>query len=156
MWKSTINDWEVCESGTVRNKHRRLIGCSHHNGYIQICDKNQKQISIHRLVAEAFIPNPNNLPCVDHINGIKYDNRVENLRWCSHSQNHQNKPLRPDNKSGHKGVSFRKDINKWRVNITKEKKTITVGCFNTIEEAIQARQAKARELFGEFCHETER
>lgn len=47
---------------------------------------------IHRLVAEAFIPNPNVLPFIDHINTIRTDNRVENLRWCSCKEN-MNNPL---------------------------------------------------------------
>lgn len=65
------------------------------SGYI-IADlwKNGKTVkyTIHRLVAEAFIPNPQNKPCIDHINAIKEDNRVENLRWTTHQEN-MNNPL---------------------------------------------------------------
>lgn len=68
---------------------------------VRLCkDKNVRVIGVHRLVAEAFIPNPDNLPQVDHINGVKTDNRVENLRWISQSDNcrksrpHAEKPNR--------------------------------------------------------------
>ncbi len=60
------------------------------NGYFSVTlKKNGKKIcaSVHRLVAIAFIPNPNNYPCIDHINDNQIDNRASNLQWCTHKMN---------------------------------------------------------------------
>ena len=53
-------------------------------------DKKVKQKYVHRLVAEAFLPNPQNKRCVDHINGNTFDNSVNNLRWVTHKENMNN------------------------------------------------------------------
>lgn len=63
-----------------------LNGCGYH--MVNLCKNGKCNLKrVHRLVAEAFIKNPNKYKCVNHKNGIKTDNRVLNLEWCSHAQN---------------------------------------------------------------------
>lgn len=106
------------------------------NGY-EIISINGSVIKAHHV---AFIVIDGVKPdVVDHINGIRNDNRWCNIRTASMAENSKNCKLRSDNKSGVPGVFFRKEQNKWRAKISHKGKRISLGQFATKEEAIQAR-----------------
>ena len=82
--------YQISSEGRVwSNISKRYLGGHNSIGYMQVNFNGNIKL-IHRLVAEAFIENPENKPQVDHINTITDDNRVENLRWCTHKENTNN------------------------------------------------------------------
>jgi hypothetical protein len=85
----------------------------------------------------------------DHINHDTLDNRSENLRICTHSQNQMNKGKRSDNTSGYKGV--RKCGNSWQAQISTNKNNYYLGSYSTPEEAARAYDEAAKRLCGEFA-----
>lgn len=89
-------------NGKIRSKKsgRILNGWTIEKGYICISLRKNKKtyyFLAHRIVAEAFIPNPNKKKFIDHINTITSDNRVENLRWCDYKENNNNPMTRKKN-----------------------------------------------------------
>ena len=152
-----FENYSISNLGNVKNNKTGLILQQSVNtkGYKKVT-LNNKTKEIHRLVGLAFIPNPENKKCVDHIDTNKTNNNMSNLRWATMGENSRNTPISIRNTSGIKGISWRKDRNKWRVEIMHEYKTYHLGYFTDKEEAVRVRQKKANELFGEFCHKSEK
>lgn len=136
--------YEVSSFGRVRNnKTLKIIqGAKDKDGYYHIGlykDNKRKNLRVHRLVAFAFCNNENNYTIVDHIDKNVINNKFENLRWCDHSINNKNKRIPKNNTSEHKGVSFRKDRNKWQA-IWSVNNVVKTKLCNSKEEAIKYRQ----------------
>ena len=87
---------------------------------------------------------------VDHINGCRADDRWENLRLVTNSQNAMNAKVRRNNSSGFKGVTWNRDVKKWQSYIRIDGKAQHLGLFDDLQEAVAARQQAEIELFGEF------
>ena len=120
-------DYLIYNDGRVFSKKRNrfLKQAANGRGYIQVRlykDGKVKSHLIHRLVAQHYIDNLENKRCVDHINRIRTDNRVDNLRWATHSENNQNKSFNKDNTSGHKYICYDKQNNSWIFQKTINKK----------------------------------
>lgn len=119
--------YEVTSDGDVFNsKGDKLKPEKTRNGYLRVSLSNKfikhKHFSIHRLVAEAFIPNPDNLTQVDHKNEIKTDNQVENLRWST-----------PLDNLNHSGIIDKASIAKF----TKVHCITTNKVYNSVKEAAE-------------------
>ena len=154
-------NYSVSNLGNVRNdKFNRILTnvIDSSSGYyvVSLCNNSKtKNIRVHKLIADAFIPNPNNKPCVDHKNNNKLDNNISNLRWCTSQENNRNKSMYCNNSSGYKGVTFDKKANKWRAQITIDGIQIHLGYYDTIEEATIARVNKVNQVFGQYKNSCE-
>jgi len=108
------------------------------NGYvkIKILGRNYKAHRLAWLIVYGSFP-PDQ---IDHINGVKHDNHIINLRAVTHAENCRNKALYIRNKSGHTGVRYNKKTNKWVAKIGGNHKRVNLGSFENKEDAIEARR----------------
>lgn len=158
-WR-TINgylNYQVSNIGRVRNVATKQIlkGRECHKGYLRVAlyeNRVCKNHAVHRLAAAEFIENPHNLPMVDHIDGNRKNNAINNLRFCTNSQNQMNSVKKPHTSSQFKGVSLHTSTNLWIASVTKQGKRYHLGLFTDEIEAAKAYNKKAIELFGEFAN----
>ncbi len=124
--------------------------CGHltHNGYLAM-SINGSYYRAHRL-AWLYVYGEWPIDQLDHINAVRTDNRIANLRQCTHMENAQNTRLYSNNKSGFKGVYLDKENNKWEASIRVNKKLKHLGRFQDIADAAKAYADAAEKEFGEF------
>jgi hypothetical protein len=129
------------------------------NGYrmVNLCKNGKaKTTKVHRLVAEAFIQNLENKKCVDHINNIKTDNRLINLRFATYKENSMNVSMKSNNTSGNTGVFFDKSAQKWKAQICIDGIKKHLGYFKDKDDAIEARVKAVNILFKDFAHSSQK
>lgn len=153
--------YEVSDQGRVRPvggevMKPQITGTSPYlHVFLHKTGSKPKYANIHRLVAIAFIPNPEGKRCVDH-RGEKTDNRASMLRWATNSENGRNRGACSKYKgitcSGYKGVSYSKRREKWQASIGFDGKDVNLGLFDTAEEAYHVYCAAAALYHGDFAH----
>lgn len=113
-----------------------IVGSKNRGGYL-LAMINGKRYSLHRMAWLYFY---GRMPVgdIDHINGVRDDNRIINLRECSRSKNCMNKKINSNNVSGVKGVGWHADSGKWRARIMTGYKSVFLGLFDSVEDAEKA------------------
>ena len=133
-------------------KMNRLISvCYDKDGY-KIVSVKGKQKKLHRLLAINFISNPENLPIIDHIDRVKTNNTLDNLRWVNKSTNCKNRNTPPNNKIGYKNICD--NSCSWKIQLYNGDIRVNF-CFAkskyTLEQVIAFRDAKYIEYGLEKC-----
>lgn len=118
-------------------------------GYLRVSIGGYPYLAHHLAWAIAYGEWPG---VIDHINRNRADNRIENLRKCSHSENQHNRVQCRTNKSGYKGVSFHAQRNRWRATIFLNSKQRHLGLFDTPDAAHRAYCAAAKLLHADFAN----
>ena len=133
--------YSILRTGFVRDLRTHALKEGHNQlGYRSIALHNKdgsKGFLLHRLVAQAFIPNPDNLPEVDHIDRNPSNNAVENLRWANDFTQAQNKGDQKNNTTGYKNIHA--EDNFFRVVLKRDGKMVCRKRFAKIEDAVKYR-----------------
>jgi len=130
------------------DKSKRFLKTYNMRGYkaLKLWKNNKgKAFLIHRLIAIHYIPNPNNYPQVDHINRVRQDNRIQNLRWVTPSMNNDNSSVNTNNKCGIKNISYYVGQDIWCFNKTYRGK-LHRKYFKIKEEAIKYKESYIKSL----------
>ena len=147
-----LEDGKLVRKATTSNRAKigTIVGSNNGNGYLRV-SVNSKYCHVHRIIFMwhyGYFPEE-----VDHKNGDKSDNRIENLREATHSQNGKNLSIRKNNKVGVNGIRWDSSRNKWYASIGVNHKTKYLGRYVVLEDAIKARRNAEILFFKEWSRE---
>jgi len=143
-----IFTWKATLTGTA--KKGGIAGHQHKSGYIKIMIRG-KYYYAHRL-AWLYINAKFPEKYIDHINQTKNDNRIDNLREATNSQNQMNISKHPRNTSGVRGVCYNKQTVQWKVQMRVNGKDVFLGYYDYLIQAKNVRLEAEKYYFGEFAN----
>lgn len=139
-----FENYQITDDGRVWSKktNKYLKPSLDSKGYYFVCIKNNSgkyyNQRLHRIIADAFIPNPDNKPCIDHINTIRTDNSISNLRWVSYKENNNNPKTKKKTSDTLKGCKLSEE--------TKRKISTTIKGRKLSEET-RKKISEARKIY---------
>ena len=139
VWKKSF--------GTIKVGKR--VESISNRGYV-VVQVAKKRYLAHRII--WLLLNGRMPTMIDHVDGNKRNNLIENLREVDNTLNHWNEKKRSTNKSGHKGVWWHKQSNRWEASCRVNKKQITVGRYERIEDAVEAIRKFREQHHGEYTN----
>ena len=148
--------YSVSSFGFIRNDKtgRILKSQPDGKGYLKVKiptpEKKVMNYTVHRLVANAFVPRVVGKELLDHVDRCRTNNRASNLRWCDKYENNRNRSIMSNNTTGVTGVYKHTTTGKWMAFIRAGGKMMYLGLYDTKEEAQFVRDMEAGFLFGEF------
>jgi hypothetical protein len=153
-------NYVVSSFGNVKNmKNDKILKTRLNRGGYLIVDlyenAKRKTHKIHRLVANAFLDNPDDKLCVDHKDNNKTNNYISNLRFATTKENSRNRKLSSRNTSNVKGVCWHKRVKKWCAQIKIDGISVHIGYYDDLDDARTARVNRANEAFGIYTNACE-
>ena len=153
--KEVLNDLFLYQDGCLirkvgqgNRKAGTIVGCKQKTGYL-IAQISKRFYYVHRLV---FMMHHGYMPkTIDHIDGNPSNNRIENLRPCTQTENACNKTKQINNSSGHKNVYWASHHKRWVACVNYKGKKYTFGTFKNLDDAVSAAQTGRAKIHGKFA-----
>lgn len=150
LWKDIPGypGYQASSLGNIKGVFGRILKPWKSRGYdiVWVCpgDGTKRKCGVHRLIGMAFLDNPENKPTIDHLNRVRTDNRLENLRWATHTEQRLTSPV-PISDTGERNINITSN-GKYRFIVRRNNKVLVNETYDNFQEAIEAKRNFLEEL----------